>query len=324
MRKSMKYFLHTMGFVMVLFIFSIDPVIAIKGDAKGGEDHPLISRYAGSLIKKYYTSKFDEYTLLLEKVKKAKQPGKHEKLEGKITIISYENPKERTTLEVYRNYEVELEEAGFEILFACKNEDCGGRNFNHTVVDYDLMFGDNYADQRYLAAKLTRPEGNVYVSLYVIKNITGGGPTRNRVYTQLDVIEVKPMETGLVTIDAEAMARDISLTGHVAVYGIYFDTDSAEVKRESKTVIDEIATLLKSNEGLKLFVVGHTDNVGTIDYNLDLSNRRAESVVRELIKVYGIKRDRLDPKGVGYLAPIASNKTEEGRSKNRRVELVEQ
>jgi outer membrane protein OmpA-like peptidoglycan-associated protein len=310
--------------MMVLFIFSNDPGMAMKGDTKSGEDHPLISRYAGSLIKKYYTSKFDEYTLLLGKVMKAKQPGKHEKLEGKITKISYEIPEERTTLEVYRNYEVELEEAGFEILFACKNEDCGGRNFNHTVVDYDLMFGDNYADQRYLAAKLTRPEGNVYVSLYVVKNLTGGGPTRNRVYTQLDVIEVKPMETGLVTIDAEAMARDISLTGHVAVYGIYFDTDSAEVKRESKTVIDEIATLLKNNEGLKLFVVGHTDNVGTIDYNLDLSNRRAESVVRELTGAYGIKRDRLDPKGVGYLAPIASNKTEEGRSKNRRVELVEQ
>jgi outer membrane protein OmpA-like peptidoglycan-associated protein len=320
----MKYFMHTLGFVMVLLIFSNDPVMAIKGDTKGSADHPLISRYTGSLIKKYHTSKFDEYALLLGKVMKAKQPGKHEKLEGKITKISYEIPKERTTLEVHSNYKVELEEAGFEILFACKNEDCGGRNFNHTVVDYDLMFGDNYADQRYLAAKLTRPEGNVYVSLYVVKNLTGGGPARNRVYTQLDVIEVKPMETGLVTIDAEAMARDISLTGHVAVYGIYFDTDSAEVKRESKTVIDEIATLLKNNKGLKLFVVGHTDNVGTIDYNLDLSNRRAESVVRELIEVYGIKRNRLDPKGVGYLAPIASNKTEEGRSKNRRVELVEQ
>jgi hypothetical protein len=112
MRNSMKYLIHTLGFMMVLFIFSNDPGMAMKGDTKGGEDHPLISRYAGSLIKKYYTSKFDEYTLLLGKVMKAKQPGKHEKLEGKITKISYENPEERTTLEVYRNYEVELEAEG--------------------------------------------------------------------------------------------------------------------------------------------------------------------------------------------------------------------
>jgi len=74
-----------------------------------------------------------------------------------------------------RNYEIELQNGGFEILFSCSNKDCGGKTFDHTVVKYDTTFGDNYYDQRYLAAKLNSPESEIYISLYVIKNTSGGG-----------------------------------------------------------------------------------------------------------------------------------------------------
>jgi len=128
----------------------------------------------------------------------------------------------------------------------------------------------------------------------------------------------------MVTVDAAAMAKDIAATGRVALYGIYFDTDKADIKPESEPTLEEIATLLKQDPKLKLYVVGHTDNVGGYDYNTKLSQRRAASVVNTLTTKHGIQAVRLTAAGVGLLAPVAPNDTEEGRAKNRRVELVKQ
>ena len=132
------------------------------------------------------------------------------------------------------------------------------------------------------------------------------------------------MESGLVTVNAAALAGDISRTGHSAVYGIYFDTGKADVKPESDAALKEIAKMLQENPALKLLVVGHTDNVGTLASNMDLSKRRAAAVVQVLTATNGVAAARLLAQGAGPLAPVASNGTEEGRAKNRRVELVEQ
>jgi OmpA-OmpF porin, OOP family len=140
----------------------------------------------------------------------------------------------------------------------------------------------------------------------------------------LDVIDAVPIETGMVTIDAAAMAKDISSAGHVALYGIYFDTDKADPKPESQPTLQEIAKLLKQDASLKLYIVGHTDNVGGFDYNTGLSERRAIAVVKELTVKHGIAATRLKAAGVGMLSPVAPNDGEEGRAKNRRVELVKQ
>jgi OOP family OmpA-OmpF porin len=96
----------------------------------------------------------------------------------------------------------------------------------------------------------------------------------------LDVIDAVPIKTGMVTIEAAAMAKGISSSGHVALYGIYFDTDKADLKPESQPTLQEIAKLLKQDPSLKLHIVGHTDNVGGFDYNIGLSERRAAAVVR--------------------------------------------
>lgn len=127
-----------------------------------------------------------------------------------------------------------------------------------------------------------------------------------------------------VTADAKSLMNDIQAMGHASVYGIHFDFDKADIKPESEPTIREIAKLLQENKGLRLYVVGHTDNVGTLDYNLKLSKARADAVVKELITKYKIAADRLKAFGVASLAPVASNKTDDGRAKNRRVELVEQ
>ncbi len=298
-------------------------------DVAGSSDHPMVSRYDGSSITDYDFREFDEYEILLGKVKRdpddpaSKIAESSEDLEGKTTKISYYLPEDRSTLEVFRNYEDALKAAGFEILFTCSNNDCGGRDFNHKVVKYKHGFGDNYSEQRFLAAKLTRGEGDVYVSLYTVKNTSGGGPDRNHIYTQVDVIEIAPMQEAMVMVDANAMAEEIFETGSISIYGILFDFDKADIKPESAATIKEIATLLNNNPNLKLFIVGHTDNKGSLDYNTNLSQQRAEAVVGVLVSEHGIESARVTPKGLGFLAPVASNSSEEGRAKNRRVELVE-
>ncbi len=150
-------------------------------------------------------------------------------------------------------------------------------------------------------------------------------------------VEVKPWQTGYelfiiekevmkqeVVADAAAMGNDINATGHVSVYGIYFDTGKSEVKPESDAAISEIAKLLKNDGALKLYVVGHTDNVGTFESNMKLSVDRADAVAKALSGKYAIAAARLLPQGVASLSPVTSNDTEEGKAKNRRVELVKQ
>jgi outer membrane protein OmpA-like peptidoglycan-associated protein len=120
------------------------------------------------------------------------------------------------------------------------------------------------------------------------------------------------------------MAKEIAQSGHVALYGIYFDTNSAELKPESDAALQEIASLLKQDPPLRLLVVGHTDSVGGYDANVALSERRAAAVLQALTTRFGIAAARLRAVGVGMAAPVAANDSEDNRAKNRRVELVRQ
>jgi OOP family OmpA-OmpF porin len=140
---------------------------------------------------------------------------------------------------------------------------------------------------------------------------------------ELKIIEKKAMAQEVVA-DAKSLAKDISSNGHASVYGIQFDFNKATIKSESEPILKEIAILLKQNPKLNLYVVGHTDSVGQIDYNMQLSDARAEAVVKVLTTKYRVSQNRLDPHGVGPLAPVASNESEAGRALNRRVELVKE
>ena len=126
----------------------------------------------------------------------------------------------------------------------------------------------------------------------------------------------------MVTASAEQMASEIAKSGRVALYGIHFDFNKTDIKPESAGTLDEIAKYLKGNQAVELLVAGHTDNVGGFEFNRDLSQRRAKAVVDALISKYGIAAGRLVPFGVSFAAPMAPNETEDGRAKNRRVELV--
>ena len=139
----------------------------------------------------------------------------------------------------------------------------------------------------------------------------------------LFIIEKGAMAQDIVA-NAEVFSNDIKTTGHTAIYGIYFDTGKSVIKPESDAALAEIAKLLKGDGKLKVNVVGHTDSVGGIESNMKLSQDRANAVVQALNGKYGVEAIRLKAYGVGPLCPVASNDTEEGKAKNRRVELVKQ
>ena len=166
--------------------------------------------------------------------------------------------------------------------------------------------------------------GDVYVYLTAVEWPKDDAiyKAKQGAYMAVDIIEVRPMVQNMVVVSADEMSKAIASAGRVALYGISFDINKADIKPESKPALEEIAKLLKKEPELKLHVVGHTDNVGGYEFNLGLSKRRAEAVVAALAQEYGIAANRLTPNGVAYLAPVAVNTTEEGRAKNRRVELV--
>jgi outer membrane protein OmpA-like peptidoglycan-associated protein len=139
----------------------------------------------------------------------------------------------------------------------------------------------------------------------------------------LAIVEKKGMAQDIVA-SADALMTELKNTGHVTVNGIYFDTGKSDLKPESEKAIAEIAKLLKADATLKLYVVGHTDNVGGLEPNMKLSQDRAESVMQSLVKTHGVASSRMRAFGNGPYAPVATNDTDEGKAKNRRVELVKQ
>jgi OmpA-OmpF porin, OOP family len=181
---------------------------------------------------------------------------------------------------------------------------------------------------RYALLKKTTADGDSYVGVYVAA-MTGGsrGDFSETVAGHegilIEAIEPKPIEQKIVTVTASEIQRKIAADGRAVFYGIYFDFNKADLKPESDPQLAEMAGYLAKNPAAKMFIVGHTDNVGGLDYNMALSLKRAQAVVAALSGKYKIAAARLVARGVGPLSPIAENHDDAGRAKNRRVELVE-
>lgn len=314
---------------------------AAEPDVPGAKDHPLLRRYEGSTLLGYRQQVFDDLTLPLGPPSRSGSTwtlSKQVVVEGGRTSLLYASPAERSPLEVFRNYTDALGKAGFQTLYTCDEAACGAEGalvnrFLYTKADEldnhgqaSSMAFASPSEQHYLAAKLTRPEGDVYISVYAARENFANWKdlTWNRALVLVDIVETRPMEAGKVVVDATAMANSLATSGRVALYGIYFDTNSTTLKSESNPTLEQISRLLKDNPTLKVYVVGHTDNVGALSANQDLSKRRAEAVIQALVSQHKADPARLAPAGVGPLAPLAPNTSEEGRALNRRVELVPQ
>lgn len=305
----------------------------IASDIPGAHDHPLVTRFAGSSIVGYQQVAYDKAVLPLGPIKPgtSDQFTKSDLAEGRITRIAYEAPAGKSVIEVYRNFAQALAKAGFTTRFECADQSCGnGADFSDRVIQplLEPMHARNamskalYAvdgNMRQLTARLERPEGRVDVSLLVAQS-DENQPTG----VLLQIVEAQPMATGQVSVDAKAMSQGLSRQGHIALYGIHFATDSADLTADSDSTLNQMAQLLKNEPALKVFIVGHTDNTGDLNHNLALSQKRAESVAKALTSRFGIAAQRVAAKGVASYAPVASNQDEAGRTQNRRVELVAQ
>lgn len=274
-----------------VLIFSIIFLMTLKGfslgaqqDIKGSKDHPMVTRMPDFWISEYKVSEFEGYKFI----------GADKKpliIEGHKYSILYKLNSGATdpgALKIMRNFQDALKKIGGKVLL-----------------------DDSFNKLSTILVKKDNKETWIEVRCY------------SGIMFRLSIVEREIMKQEIVA-DAKAMGDDINSSGHVSVYGIFFDSGKSDLKPESDSAIIQISKLLMVNASLKLYVVGHTDNVGNIDANMKLSNDRANEVVKTLVANYGIAADRLKSYGVASLAPVASNDTEEGRAKNRRVELVKQ
>lgn len=258
--------------------------VLAQADKSGCKDHPL------------FPTRMPGYVIANCKAEEfgryefwTSNPREKVPVEGRYTFITYSIPdrkNEPSAIAIVRNYENAILKAGGKVL--------------NSRPDW-WVNGKILKDGQEAWVQVQRGNGTIW----------------------LHIVEKKAM-TQHITADAAAMGGDLKAAGHVAVYGIHFDTNKAEVKPDSKPALEEIAKLLKADPALKLKVVGHTDMTGGFDANLKLSQARGEAVVQALVGQFGIAASRLKGYGVGSLCPVASNDTEEGKAKNRRVELVKE
>ena len=350
---------HSLWLWLIVVLFSGTASAADKplptADAAGAKDSRLLGRFSGSLILTYDAKDFDELTLPLSPLKpidardshnnRVYKPDKPLALEGRRTRIVYLLPEGVAPLQAIRNYQNEVKAKGGRTLFECKDIDCGGaqrlssggggsQSMSMYLWPQDRITdkhgslahcaqAEDLTEQRFTALEFPGSAAHAAVLAYAIK--AQGGSCKaitGRAIVALTVLEKAGMEQKMTAVRAEEMSESIANTGRIALYGVYFDSNKADVKAESKDALEEIARLLKSNPSLKVLVVGHTDNVGGLAANMDLSKRRAEAVVNALVSQYKADSKRVTPMGVSFASPVASNATEEGRAKNRRVELV--
>jgi len=275
-------------FCILLGLLLMGAIAFAQQDAKGCKDHPLFSRLQGYRIVICQEKEFDAEDFI--------DPATQQKvtIEGRKFHTEYMTNKpfegKYSRLQVSRNYTNAITKIG------------------------GTAYEKNPKDPSETSMKLIKNGKELWAKLQF--NFGAN-------YLYLTIVEKKAMAQEVVA-DAKSMATDIGISGKVAIYGIYFDFNKADVKPDSEPTLKEITKLLQQDAKLKLYVVGHTDSVGGLDYNMKLSQQRAEAVVKELVSKYKVGPDRLKAYGVGPLAPVTSNDTEDGKAKNRRVELVKQ
>ena len=337
---TMKLFRQWGASLCLAFLAVASHTSASAQDLAGAKDHPAVKRFGGSSIVGYevrnfdgvefQTSTFKEFDLQTYKRRYAQPPLA---LEGKLTRLWYEAPGPTRSLELFRNYANDLTANGFTALYDSTRDSAAG-SYNNFLANFssgqrDLIKNNRSEYVMYAADSSTVRTGTFQKGNTTVRVITIDWPkedatykSRQGAYAAVDILETKAMEQNMVVVSASDISKSITANGKVAIYGILFDTGKADVKPESKPSLEQIAAFLKAEPAVKLHVVGHTYSVGGFDSNLALSKRRAEAVAAALAKDYGIAASRMVGNGVASLAPVASNSSDEGRAKNRRVELV--
>ncbi len=316
---------YGIGAIVLLWIglFSAAGAAQPRGaDVPGAADHPALGRIPGSVI---LAHEHKAFAAMAYPVKIEGRTFESREASGEYWRIVYRLPRDTDPSGALAVYRRNLERAGLRVLWTCRNLSLGrqarlaellgeGRLRGNPPRKFHCLVAEGELDGRPTVVQVY-----TYNALYKARPKAYWGPT-----ARLYVLQDKALDDRLQVVAAEEMAARMDDQGHVALYGILFDHDSARLKPESGKALTEIGRYLKAHPGVKVYVVGHTDNTGTYAYNLELSQRRAQAVTDALARRHGIAASRLKPVGVGPVAPVASNATAQGRAKNRRVELVAQ
>jgi outer membrane protein OmpA-like peptidoglycan-associated protein len=269
--------------------FALSVAAAWADDLPGSKDHPLLDRYPGSYIAEYRQA----YDALEMPVTNANGGVEQKRLEGDVTVIRYfyDSPETQASpLQLMRNYQNAIKAIGGAVVYErLPSEGDGGE----TVLTVD-------ANGKSFWIKVAQ---DIY-----------GAPTQNY---QLQILELAAMTQ---VVKANELWDELSKNGFVTLY-INFDTGKSDLKPDGMAAVKEIVALMAAQPALALSIEGHTDNVGNAASNKTLSQARAQRVMDAVI-AQGVAASRLSASGFGQESPIADNRTETGRAKNRRVELV--
>jgi outer membrane protein OmpA-like peptidoglycan-associated protein len=278
----------TLTLAAALFAFSASLPAQVTEDAEGCKDPKLLTRLPGCFIQACESKDFDQAAVRTGPHKEENDAVKT--LEGAVELRSYECSGRTSPLQVVRNSAAALQKAGYQAVFNGKDEN------------------------EYLTVTVRKGDQWIQVTS------SAGGDNNAITFYAFKAVAVSAMKQDMEAT-AEAIASELQTSGRMALYGINFATNSAAITPESDKALGEIATLLKNQPEWKITVEGHTDNVGAKAANQALSQKRAESVVAWLGN-HEVDRARLAAAGFGDTKPVQENTSEEGRAKNRRVELV--
>lgn len=233
----------------------------------------------------------------------------------------------QTSLHLINSLKDQLIDDGFDPLFECQTDGCGGFDFRFgTLVMSEPDMHVDLGDFQYFAAH--KPGEDQFVSLLVSRSPGAG---------YLQIIRVDPSEVDdsvatvtstkadpqAATLTAASPVGDrLERTGHAVLSDLVFETGSSNLGSRDFVSLAQLADYLAAHPQRTVALVGHTDAEGALDSNVALSKRRAASVMQRLIQTHGVDAGQLAAEGVGFLSPLASNLTDEGRQKNRRVEVV--
>jgi len=280
-------------------------------------DYLLIHPYAGSKT----TDRREAVALSLPQGPiAAGKAAKAEELRGQVVVRTLRNPKGASVDEVHAWYEGQLKAAGLQTLWTCKGLECGAGKGPKPLFGAAPIG----ASDRFVTARLPRRElGDVYFAIHVRPETTVLATAQTTATAEAQEQAAKDAAAAASKLTTSALADLLEKDGHASLAGLLYQPGEVALRPEAAGAVQELAKLLKEQPDLRLHVVGHTDDVGELKANLSVSKRRAQWLVNQL-KQAGVSAGRLRSDGVGPLAPVASNKTEEGRGKNRRVELVSQ
>ena len=250
-------------------------------------------------------------------------------LEGRVTQQAWriEAPS-LTTLQLVRPLREQLRNDRYQIIFECQTEACGGFDFRfgvETLPPPEMRI--NIGDFRFLAAERVGADGPEHLTLFTSRTADAGYVQITHVGPMIE--EPAPIAEAAAAplrafgaVSTAEIAEQLEQLGRAVLDDLSFETGSAQLAERDYGSLQALADYLADRPQRTVALVGHTDSSGALAANIALSKRRAASVLERLVSVYGIPRAQLEAEGMGYLAPIASNLTEEGRKANRRVEVI--